>query len=63
MVVDSVSQAFRGGWSEGEFPPDVLLPLALVIGLPPMVIGGLLFWLGRRLQAPRRRPSSAPPPG
>jgi hypothetical protein len=62
VMVGSVTQAFRGGWSNGEFPPDVMLPLGLVFGLPPILIGGLLFWIGRRLQKPRPRPS-APPPG
>ena len=56
------------GHSGGEFPPDFVLTVAAVLGVPPMLVGGLLVWGGFQLRrrSPTHRstpPPSAPPPG
>jgi hypothetical protein len=33
-----------------------ILPLVVVFGAPPIVVGAFLFWVGYRLVRPRRKP-------
>jgi hypothetical protein len=46
----------------GEFGPNFIPIMALILGGPPIVIGALLIWTGRSLLGPKP-PPSAPPPG
>ena len=51
------------GHSGGEFSSASVLQAALTLGLPPIVVGGLLIWGGFRLGREPKPPPSDPPPG
>src|SRR5947209_15124524 len=57
IVGGALVQLAQGGPPAAEFGPGTVIPLGLTMGVPPILIGGLLIWFGRRLRRPKLPPS------